>query len=255
MPDHELFVDATCGGGSVGLNKVPSTMEVWNDVDPALMNFWACVQGRADELRDIAGKLDYNEYIFQWAKQALVMCDVAPDPAYHALAFWVVSRFSRGGLGEDFAWSDRLRGKRSAGGPKPGDAHAWDTARERLPLIADRIKDVVLTCRDALDVIAQYRDDPEALIYFDPPYPTWTRTHKAAYRHEVATTREAEVRWHMRTLGGLCVGECKAMVAGYRNDLYMDLLKGWRLFEFPMPNHSGQGKVKNRRTECLWVKD
>jgi hypothetical protein len=31
-------------------------------------------------------------------------------------------------------------------------------------------------------------------------------------------------------------------------------LSGWACHRFDMPNHSGQGKAKQRRVECLWIK-
>jgi hypothetical protein len=44
-------------------------------------------------------------------------------------------------------------------------------------------------------------------------------------------------------------------LSGYRSGLYDVALAGWQRHEFDMPNHSGQGQAKQRRTECLWVKE
>ena len=49
--------------------------------------------------------------------------------------------------------------------------------------------------------------------------------------------------------------KCRGMVmlSGYRNALYDAALSDWTRYDFDMPNHSGQGKAKQRRVECLWV--
>jgi hypothetical protein len=39
----------------------------------------------------------------------------------------------------------------------------------------------------------------------------------------------------------------------YETTLYDDALRAWKRFEFEMPNHSGQTKVKSRRVEVVWV--
>ena len=42
-------------------------------------------------------------------------------------------------------------------------------------------------------------------------------------------------------------------ISGYRNVEYDRWLKDWRRFDFEMPNNSGQGKSKQRRTESFWI--
>jgi hypothetical protein len=43
-------------------------------------------------------------------------------------------------------------------------------------------------------------------------------------------------------------------LSGYPSALYEEELRGWRRHDIPMPNHSGQGKTKGKRVECVWVK-
>lgn len=47
---------------------------------------------------------------------------------------------SRGGNGDAFAWSERLRGG------KPGDLNGWETRLEMLPALAQRIASVEFRC-------------------------------------------------------------------------------------------------------------
>jgi DNA adenine methylase len=49
---------------------------------------------------------------------------------------------------------------------------------------------------------------------------------------------------------------CRGAVylSGYPSALYDRQLSGWDRVEIDMPNHSGQGKAKQRRTEVVWSK-
>jgi DNA adenine methylase len=44
----------------------------------------------------------------------------------------------------------------------------------------------------------------------------------------------------------------KVFISGYFSDMYDQALLGWERHEWKMPNHSGQGKSKQPRVECLW---
>jgi hypothetical protein len=45
----------------------------------------------------------------------------------------------------------------------------------------------------------------------------------------------------------------KAIVSGYRSELYDTTLSGWTRVEMKVANHSSQSKVKVVKTECLWI--
>jgi DNA adenine methylase len=57
---------------------------------------------------------------------------------------------------------------------------------------------------------------------------------------------------HERLLEVLRGCRSRVFLSGYQNPLYGEALAGWTRHEFDMPNHSGQGKVKQRRVECVW---
>jgi DNA adenine methylase len=110
-----------------------------------------------------------------------------------------------------------------------------------------RLAGVDLHCRDALELIEEY-DGPDTLFYLDPPYHHATRTVRDACHHEMGDED------HGRLLEA--VASCRGLVAisGYANPLYDEALRGWERVEFEMPNHSGQGRSKQRRVEVLWLR-
>jgi DNA adenine methylase len=240
FPSHRVYVEPFAGGLSVLLNKPQTGREVVGDLNTSLINFWVTLRDHPS-LRERLDETEYNASSFASAKeQAENSCGIAC-----AWAFLVRNRMSRGGLGKDFAWSERLRGKRRAGGPVPGELNAWDTIRSELPGIVERIQDVEIYGYDAVQLIRS-EDAPGVLFYCDPPYCHETRTHKKAYAHEMSLDQHAELLSVLKNCQG------KVILSGYANPLYDDVLVGWNRHIFEMPNHSGQGKTKQRRVEVLW---
>jgi DNA adenine methylase len=220
---------------SVLLNKPPAWTEVASDLDAALMQFYRCLRDRPKDLTDRLRSIAYTARSFAWA------CETGGDrdPIESAAKFLVRNRFSRGGLGQTFAWSNRLRGG------QPGNVNAWATIVTMLPAIASRLQGVTLLHANAFDVISQC-DSAHTLFYLDPPYMHSTRTAQHVYHHELDVTD------HVKLLNTITSITAKVVISGYHCPLYDRALRDWDRHEFDMPNHSGQGKTKQHRVEVLW---
>ena len=192
IPATRAFAEHFAGGMAVGMNLRPLPFQLANDADPDLMNFWGELRRSAETgLLDSIRGLAYSAETFASARLDLTGGGLSTEAG--ALAFLVVKRMSRGALGRDFAWSDRLRGKRRPGGPVPGDLNAWETMVEGLPLVVDRIASIRLTCREAVDSIRDVdaQHGPDVVHYCDPPYLHSTRTHRRAYAREMTDDQHA----------------------------------------------------------------
>jgi DNA adenine methylase len=252
MPTHRLYVEPFLGGGSVLLNKEPSAVEIASDIDPDLIAFWRELQTNPDGLAAFLADKTYDPATFaassEWAS--------SDDPTTKAAGLMIRKRMSRNGLGRDFSQSNRLRGKTQPGGAIMGDANAWRTILAQLERIASRVANVTLWNRDALQVIREL-DAADTVIYCDPPYLHSTRTAPRMYRHEVATanrSKDADLVWHLDLIETLRAFRGTVLLSGYPSAPYDRELQGWRRYDFAMPNHSGQGKTKGKRVECVWVK-
>jgi DNA adenine methylase len=154
----------------------------------------------------------------------------------------VRKRFSRDGLGKNFAWSERQRGG------QPGDLNGWETLKNKhLWRVAERLQGVEIRQANAIDVIREF-DGLDTVHYVDPPYLHEIRTARAAYRFEMTT------EGHMELLDVVVGCEGTVVLSSYASSLYDDRLVGWERVEIDMPNHSAQGKRKQRRVEVLWIK-
>lgn len=237
FPAHDTYVEPFLGGGSILLNKPRAEHEIVGDLNGDLIWFWLVLQGRADEFQAAINAIPYSEASWvEWTQLEILRTGTVD----RSVEFIISNRFSRGGMGKDFAWSDRLRGG------QPGDVNAWDTIRREMPRIVERIKGVEFRCGEAIELISE-NDGPGTLFYIDPPYLPETRTARKVYDHEMS------VGDHEELLGGLVRCEGKVFLSGYQNPLYDTKLAGWTRHEFSMPNHSGQGKTKQRRIECVWT--
>ena len=82
--------------------------------------------------------------------------------------------------------------------------------------------------------------DPDVLVYCDPPYLRSVRT-RMLYDCEFASDVQ-----HRSLLGVLCALPCMVMVSGYWSSLYASMLQGWRCEQFPAMTRGGL------REECVW---
>ena len=235
LPPHEVYVEPFAGGLSVLLNKARARTEVASDLDAGLMQFYTTLRDQPETLTTRLVNVPYTAEAFDsaWYEDGL-------DPVDAAIRFLVRNRFSRGGLGKNFAWSDRMRGG------QPGDKNGWETIQKQLPLIAERLQGVDLMYESAFDIVA-WCATPNTLFYLDPPYLPETRTARQVYQHEMSTED------HEKLLKLITNIEAKVVISGYHNPLYDHALADWTCREFDMPNHAGQGKTKQRRTEVLWL--
>ncbi len=160
IPEHILYGEPFFGGGAVFFLKPPSKIEVINDTNDALMNFYRVVKTRFSELNDLVqlsliSRELHHQATIVYHNPALF------DEVKRAWAIWVLCMmgFSSkidGPFGfdkKDGSQSKRLSFKKSA-------------FTEEL---MQRLERVQIESADALYVI-QSRDHEGAFFYCDPPY-------------------------------------------------------------------------------------
>jgi DNA adenine methylase len=242
LPAHDVYVEPFAGGLNVLLNKRRARTEVAGDLNADLIQFYICLRDNPGALIARLSEIPYARESFEDA------CGIVDHPrakdyfdaVERAAAFLVKTRFSRDGLGRTFSDSDRFRGGR------PGDANAWRTIQPELHAIAARLRKVDFHHADALDLIERF-DSPGTLFYLDPPYVHSTRTALKTYQYEMSD------EGHLALLDAIANVRGMVVLSGYPSSLYDQSLRSWERHEFGMPNHSGQTKVKQRRTEVIWM--
>ena len=234
------YLEPCAFGASVFLAMPRMEREILGDTNHdvvALWNVLADERSGADLARRLS-EVPYTRPAFEEAKR-----DIGGTLLDRAARFLVRYRFSRGGLGTSFAWSERTRGGR------PGDENAWETFRQHeLPRIIARARGIEVTSDPCWWTVWQSREKIQRLIYADPPYMPQTRSARTAYGpHEMTLLQ------HFWLVAALRAHSGPAAISGYRCPEYDRWLKDWRRFDFEMPNNAGQTKRKQRRTESLWI--
>ena len=154
------YLEPCAFGASVFLAMPRVQREILGDINPDVAALWTVLSndGLSAALADRLDGVPYNESTFEGAHSPSdgTLLD-------RAMRFLITCRFSRGGLGKSFAWSDRERGG------KPGDENAWDTFRtNELPRIIARARGVEFANDACWWTVWQSRQQIHRLIYADP---------------------------------------------------------------------------------------
>lgn len=239
FPEHHTYVEPFGGAASVLLNKPPSPVEVYNDLDERITRLFRVIRDNGAELQHRLSLTPYSELEFN--QSALTPSDDEIELARRDFVKW---RMSIGGRGNDFSFTLH-RVRRGMADVVSGYLSTID---EQLPQIVERLRRVQILNRPATKVIKNW-DSDTTLIYCDPPYVPKTRHPGSREVYGAEMTSDDHVR-----LAEILHG-CKSRVvlSGYPSDLYDKLYGDWKSESFEMPNHAAGGSRKARVREVLWL--
>lgn len=233
------YVEPFVGAGSVLLNKnISKGLEAINDLDLGVIQIFRALR---DEPKHFIGRIKKTKYCESTFLKALEKKDEKfKDYMNYAVNEYILRRMSRGGLKNNFSWSNRSRGG------QPGDVNAWKTIIESLPLISSRLEKINIFNKTALEIIKAF-NDPNVFIYCDPPYLADTRTSTTVYEYEMSTDD------HIALAEALCQFQGKVMISGYPSALYKRIFSTWRNIRKKIVNHASQKSTKTYKTEVCWM--
>ncbi len=264
MPPHLHYVEPFFGGGGILLARDPNrdwmavgnqkltaaeqgSSEVVNDLHGELINFWRVLQD-AEHFEGFRQRIEVTPFSEAEFDRALELSqtqdsDRELSPVERAVQFFILARQSRQGLMRDFATLSRNRTRSRIN----EQASAWLNVVQGLSDVHQRLRGIVILNQNATDVIRK-QDGDKTLFYCDPPYVHETRATTGEYAFEMT---EAE---HMKLLDTLSAIQGKFMLSGYPSDLYTkwERQHSWNRHEFQIDNKAASGKVKEKKTECLW---
>lgn len=238
MPPHDIYVDPFFGSGAVFFSKPESRLEVLNDIDGNVVNFFKVCRDHPDDLARLLALTPYarEEYDFVKEPAAREPLNLTGDSIEDARRFAVRCWQGTGTcLGQRTGWKHDVASKVS------NSAHHWCRLPERVAPVAERLRRAQIENRDAITIIKQYNTS-DTLIYADPPYLGETRR-GGLYRYEMDTTFE-----HEKLLSALSSHPGPVMLSGYDNNLYNDLLAPWTKITC-----TARCDSNNVRTEVLWL--
>jgi len=198
FPPHHTYVETHGGTAITLLNKEPSPVEVYNDINERLTRLFRVVRDHPEEFKRRLQLTPYSE--IEWEKAA----EPAEDEIEQARRDFVRWRMSIGGRGKAFSYTLH-RVRRGMADAVSGYLSVID---EELPKIVERFRNVQILCRDAVEVIRKW-DSPDTLFYCDPPYHPSTLVSKDVYEHPMSAED------HEKLLDVLLACKGKVVLSGY----------------------------------------
>ncbi|HWY60934.1 MAG TPA: DNA adenine methylase [Rhizomicrobium sp.] len=240
LPKAHHYCEPFSGSAAVLLNRDPSPVETYNDVDGEVVNFFRMLRDQGPELERAIALTPFSREEFHRAISSAT--HGVPD-LERARRFYIRARQTRTGLAQTATLGRWANCKDTSRAGMSGVVSRWLGGVEALADIGTRLIRVQIENRPALDLIRLY-DSKRTLFYCDPPYLHDTRGDSKAYGFEM---REGE---HIDLAVGLNRCQGKVAISGYRNNLMDKLYKGWRRYDAqPKQCHS----IKQMRQECLWM--
>ncbi len=166
FPPHEVYVELFCGGASVLLTKPRSKVEVINDINGAVTNFFTVARDRSDELLRALALTPYSQDEFE----AVAKAAPSVDPVERARRFLVVARQAFNGCAESRPDLGRGNWKWPSSRDRKNSSSCWKTVIDnRFVDVVDRLQGVGI-CNSSFEAVIDRYDDAGTLFYADPPY-------------------------------------------------------------------------------------
>lgn len=251
VPNHRIYVELFGGGASMLIARQPSSIEVYNDLNSGLVNFFRVLRD-AKQFK----KFQKLAVLTPYAREEFDLCKKTwretGDPVERAHKWFIVARMSFGGNFHSWGYGvkDSARGM-------AGQVARWLGAVELLPEVSARLLRVQIENKDAFALIECY-DGPDTFFYLDPPYVLSTRK-AGGYEHELTDESHRRLVKVLQSIKG------KALLSGYANPIYAELERaGWQRRDWEtvcslsgrtrLNGLMGTGAVKQKqkRVESIW---
>ena len=223
------------------LAKKPAAIEVINDINGDIVNFYQQLRDHGDEL---LRKIRLTPYAraelelsrsssngiseLERARRFFVTAMMAVNGSFGAAkgGFSVSSSYSRNGL--------------------EARVNRWNGMPDYLKSIVQRFKTMRIENKDAIILFKEFCDRPATLVYLDPPY---LGDRVKGYDHD-ANSED----FHRRLLDVAMKAKCMVFISGYDSVLYNDRLtnqNGWSKEKLEAITKGNNGKCFER-TEVIW---
>lgn len=216
------YVEACFGSGVVFFAKKPHSIEVINDKDNLIYEFYKAVKNETTFrkcMQRLSYQIPHRKFYYDALENLLAFRSgesVAPDvlvvSAILYLRLSVIKSLSE----------DSLRAGRTSLGFGVRSREKWDPVAivKSLQEAHKRLSQVRIECIDAIDLIRKY-DNKDVIFYVDPPYHPETQSKGGSYYEHSDFDHEGLVRTLLNIKG-------KAILSCYYHETYKPLLDhGW----------------------------
>jgi DNA adenine methylase len=235
IPEHKVYTEVFLGGASLFFAKEPAKIEILNDINGNVVNFYKIAKKQFESLKTEIDSTLYSEQEFKEARQ-LYKTSTEKESVMRAWGFFVACNQSFMNNPES-SWS-YSSGKNAA--------TTFQNKKERFDeRYVKRLEHVQVFCRDAVKCL-QNTNVENAFHFVDPPYFNADMGPYSGYT-------EADFE---RLLIQLESTTGKFLLTTYPSDILKKYTEknGWHTVEFILPNSAsrvGKGEKMRMKTEVF----
>lgn len=248
IPPHITYVEVFGGGASLLFAKQPSKIEVYNDIDSNLVNFFRILRNPR------TFKKFYNKIkLIPYSREEFEYCrdnyHKATNIIDKVVMWFVCNKQTFGGKPINKSWRYMI-GKSING--RNIKTNSWLSTINNLHKQFNRLLNVQIEKDDFRKIIERY-DSANTFFYCDPPYVHSTRCDKKLYPNEMTDKDHNDLCDILLKIKGKCI------LSGYSNSIYKRLEDaGWLVKRYKTVCHiTGNTKTQmgiNRdRIEVIWA--
>lgn len=233
IPAHKVYTESFSGGLAVYWAKAPSKVEVINDLNGEIVNFYNVLKTEYLKLYQLVQTTLHSRRMYQDA-YIIYQNPHLFDTVQRAWAFWV-------GTNQGFAAKIGSWGYDKTSGSKETKL---DNQKVQFGLqLARRLEGTQIECNNALKII-QSRDSEDTFHYVDPPYVGSNCGHYAGYT-------ESDYEELLRILSQI---KGKFLLSSYDSELLTRFvnLYGWKQEKHDKQLSSSNDKSKRKVEVLTW---
>lgn len=232
FPEHTHYIEPFAGALSVLFAKPKSLIETVNDLNGDIVNFFAVLRDRREDLERACTLTPHSRDEHAKARDLDVV-----DPVERARRTFVLLSQGRNASLRKTGWAHFQ--SPIAGGSRP---RYIQKMVGRFAPLAERLLDVTFEHRDGVQVVREFGQHEGNLLYVDPPYLATTRA-SSGYAQEFSRHDQ-----HNELIDALL--ECRAAVvlSGFPSDLYARRLAGWHTAKIAGARNVNQASTP----ETIW---
>lgn len=231
IPEHKVYIEPYAGSLAVLLNKPRCHIETVNDLNGDVVNFFKVIREHSKELANVLELTPYARAEYDASYITLETDSDIEKARKFTVRCWQ-------GFGCANLYHNGFKSGQQTRSPNP--ARAFSKLPETVMEVAMRLKGVQIENLPALEILNRYNTD-DVFGYLDPPYVPGTRK-GYLYKHEMTESD------HVELLRAVVNHPGRFLISGYDNELYNDMLVGWRKVQ---KNTTAEQGLK--RTEMLWM--
>lgn len=236
IPEHYTYIEPFVGGGAIFWLKEPSNLEILNDTNKEIINFYEVVKRDFEVLKQKIEISLYSRDLHRKAWAIYTNSDMF-NRLDRAWAFYILSVQGFGGMISETWGRDKKKNK---------SVKAFNNKTSRFNMdYAIRLQNVELECRDAIKVINS-TDYKDAFFYCDPPYFNADMGHYDGYTKE-------DYELLLKTLSQI---EGKFLLSSYPSEILDSYIKenNWSTFDIDMSvSVSKKGKRKTEKVVANYL--